>query len=104
MLVRQRRSLLAAAALLDGQEAGVVPIQSSGVGGVEGFVVLPRGSAGGRIAVAMQTCQMLDGTSATVGEQECVVGQRQVVLGEQERLLDGGMAVAVAVEAVGEHR
>ena len=53
MIARQGRMVLTTAALLDGQKAGVVPMQLVGVGVVDGPVVLPRGGAHGGIAVAV---------------------------------------------------
>ena len=75
MVVRQGRVVLTPAALLDGEKASLLPLQVVGVGFVDGAVILPRGSAHGGIAVAVEAAEMRDRTGAAVGEPEQVIGQ-----------------------------
>ncbi len=81
-----------------------MPVQLVEVGVIDGTVVFPLPGHKRAIAGIVQAHEMLERVSAAVGDQEHVVGQSQVLLRQQEGLVDGRMAVLVAVEAVCQHR
>ncbi len=103
MLAWQGRAGVPAALLLDGEIAGVLPVQVSEVLVEERAIVLPGHRAQDVTALAVQAGHVRRRKGAAIGNHEQVGDGRQILLQQLELLLDGWMAVVVAVEEVAEH-
>src|ERR1039457_5177836 len=73
------------------------------MGVIEVLKIAPVRGAKCVVAVPMQTGDMTGGKSAAVGDHEQTLGQGQVMLKQLEMLMDGGVAVLVAAEHMGEN-
>jgi len=104
MLQRQGRIGFAASLLFAGEKRRIVPGESRLVLVVKGAVVLPGDGAEDGMAVASQAGGVGDGEGAAIGNEQHLVGQRQVIVEQIDLLLNGGAAVVIAVENGTEHR
>jgi hypothetical protein len=99
----QGRVALSAAALFDGQVAGFMPAQAMVVSVINSALVWPLGGAEHLLVVAMQAGNVLQRTGPAIGDHEHVLRQADVFTNQTVRLVDGRMAIAVAVETVSEN-
>src|SRR5260370_42318617 len=106
---RQTRTMLwasgqAAAALFDGQEAGLLPVQLVGVSVIHGLIIIPAHGAQGIEPVMVQTANVIGGVGAAVRDHQQTGGQRQMLLQELELFSNSAAAVALPVQALTEDR